>query len=296
MTERVERDRQVRRVILIEGAANFCVLIAKLAVGLATGSLAILGDAVHSLTDVVNNLIAWFVIRMSAKPADREHPYGHRKFEMMAVFVLASLLVVLALELALQAVRREQPEIGDEPWALGLMFGVLAVNIVVASWQRLWARRLHSDILLADASHTFADVLTTIVVIAGWQLSAKGYPWIDTACALAVAALVMYLAFGLFKRALPVLVDQYAVEPERLVQAVNGVAGVREVRQVRSRWVGSRPAIDMVIAVEPELSTAEAHGIADAVEERLEDRFGARDVSIHIEPSDESPGSPATGK
>lgn len=284
MNDSTKRDRQVQRIILVEGAANFIVLISKLIVGISTGSLAVLGDAVHSLTDVTNNIVAWAVIKLSSQPADREHPYGHRKFETLAVFGLATLLAVLALELALHAVRRDKPEVGENAWALGVMLGVLAVNVVIASWQRYWARRLRSDILLADANHTFADVLTTVVVIIGWQLSTKGYPWLDTVCALAVAVLVMYLAYGLFKRALPALVDQFAVEPETLARIVKGVTGVRKVNRVRSRWVGSHPAIDMIISVEPNLSTTEAHEIADIIEKLLEERFQARDISIHIEP------------
>lgn len=284
MNDRMQRDRQVQRIILLEGAANLLVLIGKLAVGVSTGSLAVLGDAVHSLIDVLNNLIAWSVVKLSSQPADRKHPYGHRKFETLAVFGLATLLAVIAVELGLHAIRREMAEIGEDAWALGVMLGVLAVNIAIATWQRYWARRLQSAILMADANHTFADVLTTIVVIGGWQLSARGYPWLDSACALAVAALVMYLAYGLFRRALPSLVDQVAVEPELLAHEIKGVAGVREVNRIRSRWVGSRPAIDMVILVDPGLSTRDAHNIADQIEKALEERFNARDVSIHIEP------------
>lgn len=286
---RAGRDAQVQRIILIEGAANLLVLAVKLVVGLFTGSLAILSDAVHSLTDVANNFIAWFVVRLSAKPADREHPYGHRKFEMIAVFGLAMLLAVLAVELALQAVRRDTPKIDAEPWAFGLMIGVLVINVAIAVWQRYWARRLQSDILHADASHTLSDVLTTIVVIAGWQLSAHGYPWLDTVCALAVSALVLYLAFSLFKRALPELVDQYAIDPEVLTELVATISGVRDVKQVRSRWVASKPSIDMVITVDPDLDTRAAHEIADAIEKRLENRLQASDISIHIEPHRQEP-------
>ena len=278
------RDRQVQRIILVEGAANFLVLIGKLIVGLSTGSLAVLGDAVHSLTDVINNVIAWGVIKLSSRPADREHPYGHRKFEALAVFGLATLLAVLAVELALHAIRRDEAVVGEDAWALGVMLGVLAVNVVIASWQRYWARRLQSDILFADANHTFADVLTTVIVIGGWQLSARGFPWLDTVCALAVAGLVLYLAFGLFMRALPALVDQFAVEPEMVARIVKGIEGVRQVSRIRSRWVGSHPAIDMVVSVDPKLSTTEAHKIADMVEKLLEKRFQARDITIHIEP------------
>lgn len=286
MAQDTGKDGQVRRVILIEGAANVAVLVAKLAVGLSTGSLAILSDAVHSLTDVVNNVLAWFIVFHAGRPADREHPYGHRKFETLAVFVLATLLAALALELALQAIRREDAEILRTPWGLWVMLGVLAVNTVLAVWQRSWARRLKSDILFADASHTFSDALTTIVVIVGWQVSAMGYPWLDTLCALGVAAFVLYLAYGLFRRALPALVDQFALDPEAVTATVRAVPGVRAVRRVRSRWVGPDRAVDLVVSVEAALPTADAHAIADAVEQALEARFGVQDVSIHIEPDD----------
>lgn len=289
MSDTAKRDRQVQRIILMEGAANLLVLIGKLIVGISTGSLAILGDAVHSLTDVMNNIIAWGVVRLSSQPADREHPYGHRKFETLAVFGLATLLAVLAVELALHAIRRDEIEIVEDDWALGVMLCVLAVNIIIAAWQRYWAKRLQSEILRADANHTFADALTTVVVIGGWQLSARGYPWLDSVCALAVSALVMYLAYRLFKRALPTLVDQFAVEPEILVGTVEDVAGVQKVPQVRSRWVGSRPAIDMIISVDPALSTTEAHDIANTIEKLLEEQFQARDISIHIEPQTTTP-------
>lgn len=281
---RAGHDRQVRRVILIEGLVNLLVLTIKLLVGFGTGSLAILADAVHSLTDVANNVIAWLVVRVAEQPPDREHPYGHRKFETLAVFGLATLLTVLAFELALNALRRDAQPITQSSLGLGLMLAVLALNVGLAWWQRRWARRLNSDILLADASHTFADVLTTVVVLVGWQLSARGLPWLDTVCALAVAALVLYLAYQLFRRAIPVLVDRVAVDPESLGAAVRGVAGVRRVRRLRSRWQGSVRAVDMIVTVDPHLSSADAHAVADAIESRLEAGFQIEDITIHVEP------------
>ena len=280
------KDLSVQRIILIEGSANVVVLLAKLFVGITTGSLAVLGDAIHSLTDIANNIVAWFVIRISAKPADRKHPYGHRKFEVLAVFVLATLLAVLAFELALQALRRDAVEPSMHSWGLALMLSVLAVNIALSTWQRYWALRLESSILLADANHTFADILTTIVVILGWQLSARGFPWLDTACALGVSALVLYLAFSLFKRTVPTLLDQMAISPEILSTCVEAIPGVCEVSRVRSRWVGSDSAVDVVVKVAPTLSTRESHHIADDIESALESELGVRDITIHIEPSD----------
>jgi cation diffusion facilitator family transporter len=284
MADSPQRDKQVRRIILIEGSVNLFVLIAKVVVGFTTGSLAIIGDAIHSLTDVVNNIIAWVVIRVSSLPPDREHPYGHRKFETLAVFFLASLLVLLSFELALHAIRKDDSEIVSSAWGMGIMLAVLALNIALATWQRMWARRLRSDILFADASHTFADVLTTIVVIAGWQLSAMGYLWLDRVCALGVSALVFYLAYSLFKRALPILTDEFALDPELLSSSILGVDGVQQVNRVRSRWIGEDKSIDLVISVDPGLSINDSHDIATAVEMLIEKKFGVSDISIHVEP------------
>ena len=166
------------------------------------------------------------------------------------------------------------------------MIAVLFINIAIATWQRIWARRLESQILMADATHTFADVLTTIVVIVGWQLSVRGYPWLDTACALGVAAIILYLAFGLFRNVVPILVDEMAIEPEQLTAAISGVSGVIDVPRVRSRWVGPDRAVDVIVTVARSLSTVESHAIADDVERLLEGDFDVADITVHVEPAD----------
>ncbi len=275
---------KIRNVLLVEGACNLLVLIAKATVGFKTGSLALLGDAIHSLADVANNVVALVVVRLASEPPDREHPYGHQKFETLAVFGLAMLLAVLAIEIAIRAIDRSDREVVQTGWGLAVMLGVLVVNTGLAFWERRWAQKLGSQILNADAQHTFADVMTTIVVITGWQLAARGYPWLDTVFALLVALLVMYLAYGLFRRAIPVLVDSISHEPEDIVETLRDVDGVRKVRRVRSRWAGSKPAVDVVIAVAPELPTSAAHEVADAIEQVLLEKFSMDDVTVHIEP------------
>ena len=284
MIDPTKKDKQVRRVILIEGSANLLVLIAKTIVGLSTGSMGILADAIHSLTDLINNIISWTVIHFSSLPADREHPYGHRKLETLAVFILASILVVLAFELAINTIYKDYSEVASSNLELLVMLCVLLTNIVVTSWQHMWAKRLDSDILHADASHTFADVLITITVIAGWQLSAIGYAWVDQLCALVVALFIFYLAYSLFRRAIPVLIDEYAIDPVELSNIIKTVSGVKNVYKIRSRWIGKTRAVDLVISVDSTLSTEESHTIADAIESLIEKHFGAADISIHVEP------------
>lgn len=279
-----ERDKKIQRLIIIEGSANLLVLLSKLFVGLTTGSLAIIADAIHSLTDVANNVVAWIVIRLSIMPADRDHPYGHRKFETIAVFALATLLTVLAFEIGKNAITKETAEIVSGKIELTVMIIVLFINIGLAFWQRYWAKKLKSSIMLADAAHTFADVLTTAIVILGWQLASYGFLFIDRLCALGVSGLIFYLAYQLFKTAFPVLVDEYAIDPGDIRKSVSAVEGVKEVGRIRSRWVGSDIALDVVVSVDAELTTQESHKIADKIETMIEGKYRVADALIHIEP------------
>ncbi len=271
-------------MIVIEGFANVAILLLKLIVGFTTGSIGILGDAVHSVTDVANNVIAWIVIRISSRPADERHPYGHRKFETIAVFGLAMLLTVLAFELGVRAIQREEADIVHTGWALWLMVGVLAVNATLATWQASWARRLASDILRADSRHTLADVLTTLVVIAGWQAAARGYLWVDTLAALGVSGVILMLAYGLFQRAIPILVDETAFDPDAIMDVALSVPGVLGVRHVRSRGGETNATVDLVALVAAELSTAESHDVATQLELAIGSRFPVEGVTIHVEP------------
>jgi cation diffusion facilitator family transporter len=278
-------------VLLVEGAGNLIALVLKAAIGLEMGSIAILADAVHSLTDVANNCVAWIVTRLSTRPADEGHPYGHRKFETLAVFVLAMVLTTTALGLGMRALRGGGSEILQSGWALVGMLCVLAVNTGLAAWEGMWARRLESDILRADARHTFADVLTTIVVIGGWQAAARGYPWLDSLAALGVSGLILFLAYGLFRRSIPILVDHASVQPERLVEAALTVPGVIEVRSVRSRSYGIEAAADLVVVVAGHLDTVQSHEVATAVERVVQERLPVETVTVHVEPA-ASAGSP----
>jgi len=280
----MDREARVRRVLLTEGLANFAVLAAKTTVGLATGSAAILSDAIHSLADLFNNVMAWIAIRLAAAPPDRDHPYGHRKYEPLAVFALATLLSVMAIEVAIHGFQSGDREIVDTEWGLALMSGVLIVNLGISLWEARWARRLDSDILRADVRHTTSDVLITLAVIGGWQGAARGYPWLDSVFAVGIAIFILTLAYGLYQRAIPSLVDAARTDPERLAEAVATIPGVRDTRRIRSAGAGEAMRIDVTVGVDPSLSTLDSHAIADEVEHLLAERFAADDVTVHVEP------------
>ena len=280
-----ERDRKVRLILILEGFANIIVLIAKIAVGINTGSSAILSDALHSLTDVFNNIFAYIASRVSSSPPDQNHPYGHRKFETLAVFVLATLLSVIAIEVVIRAFERIGNPIIQSRWGLIVMFGVLLVNIGISSWENYWAKRLNSELLNADARHTFSDVLVTIGVIIGWQMATRGYLILDFIFAVLVSLFVFYLAFQLFRKSIPILVDESAVDPNSVIAVIERLPNVIKIKRLRSRIIGQEMYADIVVTVQASMSTEESHKVADLVEKELLEKFNINDVVVHIEPT-----------
>ncbi|WP_339723243.1 cation diffusion facilitator family transporter [uncultured Paraglaciecola sp.] len=274
----------VRQVLLIEGGVNALITVCKMTVGLMTGSAAVIADAVHSLTDLANNLFAWLAIKVAESPADDSHPYGHQKFEQLAVFALASILTIVAFEVIVHAVERYGEPVEQNLLGLVILSFSLLINVSLTLWEGYWAKRLDSEILHADATHTLSDVLTSVVVIIGWQLAALGYYWVDTIFALVVSSIIFYLAFKLFQRAIPVLVDQSRYPPEQLKAAVDSIPAVITVGNIRSRDTGKGQVADVSVTVSANLSTVESHHIADQIERVLAEKFDIQDVVVHVEP------------
>jgi cation diffusion facilitator family transporter len=225
----------VRKALLIEGGVNALITVCKMTVDIMTGSAAVVADAVHSLTDLANNLFAWLAVKIAESPADSSHHYGHQKFEQLAVFALAYLLTIVAFEVIVNAVERFGQPVEQSIQVLFILIFSLLVNISLTLWEGYWAKRLHSEILHADATHTLSDVLTSAVVIIGWQLAARGYYWVDTLFALIVSSIIFYLAFKLFQRAIPVLVNHSRHSPDELKAAINTIPAVISVGNIRSR-------------------------------------------------------------
>jgi cation diffusion facilitator family transporter len=278
----------VRKVLIIEGSINLLICLSKLSVGVVTNSTVIIADALHSLTDVANNFIAWMAIKIARKPEDSDHPYGHQKFEQLAVFGLATLLSIIAFEVLLNAFERFGQPVQQSFIGLIILIGALLVNIGLTLWEGYWARRLDSDILHADASHTLSDVLSSIVVIVGWQLASRGHYWLDAVFAIVLSGIVFYLAFRLFQRAIPILVDYSDLDPELVSKALANLNDVKLVKRVRSRTTGKQRTADVIIAVDSTLSITDSHHIADTIEKLLADNFSIHDVTVHVEPFSDS--------
>ncbi len=269
--------------------ANVAVIVAKLWIGLRSGSIAVLGDAAHSGVDAINNVVGLLAVRLAAAPPDDQHPYGHGKFETLAAFAVAAFLSITCFELMEGAIGRlisggAPPRV--DPIMFAVLGGTMIVNLAVASAESRYARLLDSEMLEADARHTAADVLVTAAVLGGLLLVSLGLGAADAILAILVAGVIAHSGYEILRRTVPVLVDERALEAERIHTVALQTRGVLEASQIRSRGRRSEAFAELTIHVDPAESVVSAHEIADEVERRLEGEVGLSRVVVHVEPAE----------
>ncbi len=284
----LERSRKVRQVLAVILAANWAVATAKLAFGLINHSAAVTADGVHSFIDGSSNIIGLVAMTAAARPADADHPYGHGKFEAIAALGIGAMIGIGMLELGRMAMNSllhdRHPEV--TPLMAGVMGVTLVVNLAVTRVERAYGRKLNSTLLLADASHTLSDVFVTLAVLLSLALVWLGFPRADGVIALLVMLFVARVAYGIVRQAVGILSDTARLDAAQVTQLTMGVPGVRSCRNVRSRGMEDSVYVDLKIEVDPNLSTAQAHSVADQVELQLHSAFPqVVDVVVHVEPA-----------
>ena len=281
------RNVRIRRVLISILVANAAVVVAKLVIGLRTGSLGVLGDAAHSSVDAMNNVLALVVVGVAARAPDEDHPYGHQKFETLGALAIVGFLSITAFELVKGAIQRlvvGAPSLSVTPLQFGFLLATLLVNVVVASYETKQGKQLGSEILLADATHTRADVFITIGVLSGVMLARLGVNWADSVVALAVAVVIVALAYGIVASSIPVLVDQHVVPSEIIRMSAESVSGVSSAYDIRSRGSNYRTFAEITIAVKRGTTVEDGHEIADAVERQLRSQLQLHQIIVHVEP------------
>ena len=284
-----DRAAAVRRVLTGLLVANLAVVAAKAFIGLRTGSLAVLGDGLHSGIDALNNVLGIVVVGVASKAPDEDHPYGHGKFETLGALIIVGFMSITCFELVRDAVgriaaARPAPLLTD--LQLAVLLATLGINVAVAWYENRRGRELGSDLLIADAAHTRADVFITVGVLVGLLFSRRGFWWVDPALAIVIAVFIVRIAYRIFQRAVPVLVDASAIPTGTIRALAESVNGVRGAYSIRSRG-GDESSIryaEVTIAVDGSANVADAHAIADQVEERLKQDLKLAEVTVHVEP------------
>jgi len=277
----------VRRVFIGLLVANLMVVAAKFFVGLRSGSLAILGSALDSSVDALNNVLALIVVRVAAKEPDEDHPYGHGKFETLGALAIVGFLSITCFELVRGAVNellQGAHPVGVTDSQLAVLVLTLGGNVVIAWYENRRGRELRSELLVADAAHTRADALITVGVLVGVLFARQGWWWIDPVVAIAVALVIVLVAYRILVRTVPVLVDQRALPTGEIRQTAETVPGVKSAYGIRSRGPSDLRYAEVTIAVDPRADVAAAHAIADQVEERLKQDLQLHEVTVHVEP------------
>jgi cation diffusion facilitator family transporter len=277
----------VRRVFVALLFANIAVVGAKLIVGIASGSLAILGSAVDSCVDALNNVLALIVVRVAAKEPDEDHPYGHGKFETLGALAIVGFLSITCFELIRGAVNHlvsgtHRIDISDLQLAVIVL--TLGLNVFVTWYEQRRGTELGSELLIADAAHTRADVVITGGVLVGVLLTRQGWWWIDSAIAIVVAFAIVFVAYRILARTVPVLVDQRALPTSDIQETAQAVPGVKSAYSIRSRGPSDLRYAEVTIAVDRHADVESAHAIADEVEERLKRDLQFHEVTVHVEP------------
>ena len=289
--EREKRWAATTSVLAAVGLTGF-----KIVVGIATGSLGILAEAAHSGLDLVAALMTLFAVRISGKPADTEHLYGHGKVENLSALFETLLLLVTCVWIIWSAIHRlaaHRLEIEVTLWS----FAVMATSIVVdASRSRMLyraARKHHSDALEDDALHFRTDIWSSSVVILGLACmkisesvpSARILRYSDAVAAIVVALIVVYVSVKLGLRTVQSLVDAApAGVDHQITAAVEALPGVTNCHHVRVRYSGPRPFVDIHVLMDGSQTLREAHDLTEQIERTIEQILPEADVTVHPEP------------
>lgn len=297
MTTTLDRYRSIRNVLWAVLALNLAVALAKLTYGIISHSAAMEADGFHSMFDGASNVIGLVGMWFAARPADQEHPYGHGKYETFAAALIGVLLIFAGYTVGRGAV--DGLSGGGLPTevttiSFAIMLGTLAVNILVTTWERRAGRRLGSEVLVADASHTLSDVLVSTGVIVSLVLVRLGWQQADGIVALIVAIVILRTAWSILRGVLHTLGDAARLPADAVAAVAGGVAGVVSCHAVRTRGPESRVYVDLHVQVAPDTTIERGHEIAHEVEDSLRRAYGQiADVVVHLEPARlRSTGSP----
>jgi cation diffusion facilitator family transporter len=275
--------------------SNVCLLALKLAVGLITGSIAVLSDGLDSAEDAIASTFALWSVRMSAKPADEEHPYGHGKAEGIAAAGQALLIISGAGFIIFQAVRRlivGQAEIGVG-LGLGAMGVTALVNLGVLLYVARAAKQTESVALMAATRHLWTNIAqAAAVIIALVLVGATGRREFDPIVALLLAGYLIFAAWGIILGAAQQIMDvrlppdEEEIIQESILRYRGEVSGFHELRTRRS---GRQRYVELHLTVDPKRSVEDVHAVCDRIEQDIETRLPGAEVTIHVEPDDNHP-------
>lgn len=286
-----ERYQAVRRVNVISAGVNAFQSLLKMVVGTVGHSPALFADGIHSLADLLSNGLVWVASKMGRAPPDFEHPYGHGRFETIGSFILGLLLLATAAGILWDAVVHLLNREWMVPHPITLIMAILSIvlNECVFRYSMIIAKRVHSSLLRANAYHSRADSLTSLIVVFGILGAMAGLHFADAIATVLVAGFIVKIGLELAWHAVEELTDRgVSAEQIKAFEAVIlNLSGVRQMHQLRTRKMRDRIFLDVHILIAPYASASEGHYIAETVHYHLKQKFSEiEDMTIHIDTED----------
>ena len=284
----------IRRVTLVGAAVDAILALAKVGGGLAAQSQSLVADGVHSLSDLVTDLLVLFAARLARAKPDADHPYGHERIETAATVALGVVLILIGAGIALDSFwRLFHPEVLQVPawWAMAIAAVSVAFKEGVYHYTIRAARRFRSRLLEANAWHARSDAASSIVVIVGVGGALLGLGYLDAIAAVIVSWMIGAMGYRLARQSVEELIDT-GLEPEQVESiraALMEIDGVRDLHMLRTRQMGPKSLVDVHILLDdPRLSVSEGHQISEAARADLIRKFlDIEDVTVHIDPEDD---------
>ena len=281
------RAAEISRVLARVLVLNVAVAAAKLVFGYASGTVSMVSDGFHSLTDSASNIMGLVGLRAARKPPDEDHPYGHRKYETLAAAGIFVFLLFVVVEVVRAAFDRlagvGAPEVSAVSFVV--MIVTLAINLMVVRYESARGRALNSELLLADATHTRSDVFTSIAVLVALVGTRLGYPLVDPIAGLVIAIFIARTGLEIARDTSGILADRVVMAEDDIRSVVLSVPEVVGCHRIRTRGSADYTFLDLHVWVPADMPLVEAHRISHVVKDRLMQKYPQiADAIIHIEP------------
>ena len=284
-TNNYKKVKQVLWTILF---ANFGVALLKIIIGGMIKSSSMTADGFHSLSDGSSNIVGLIGIGLASKPIDRDHPYGHKKFEVLSGLFIAGMLLFIGVKIIIDSFTRfaspVTPAVTIE--SLVTLILTLFINISVCTYENRVGKKLNSYILISDSLHTRSDIFVSVgvlVTLIGVKLGLP--PIIDPIASLVVSGFILHSAFEIFQSTSGILVDKAVIEDDKVKYVLTDFELVKDVHKIRSRGSENDLHIDMHIMVDPHISVEQSHDLIHEIERKIqEDINNSAQVIVHIEP------------
>jgi cation diffusion facilitator family transporter len=284
-------EKEKKRVAFISVLAAMFITGFKLTIGLLTGSLGILSEALHSALDMVAAVITYFSVRISDKPADREHNYGHGKIENLSALIETLLLLVTCVWIIYEAIHRlisGKTAIEVTVWSYVVVISSIIIDFSRSRALSRVAKKHNSAALEADALHFSTDIWSSTVVLFGLiAYQFLGWYAADAIAALFVAVIVLYVSYQLGRKSIDVLIDKSPHDITKIVHEIlKEFPQVLKYHGLKARTAGADTFIKFNVHFDPDLSLREVHEVCDKIEKEIKSRVVRSEVYIHAEPEE----------